>query len=357
MLNQNLNLTQDRKIISPEFMDDKVKDPLVHFVFRKPASTSNSIEFLFRKIAVELQNYIQAKEVVLPFLSTGFRNRIRNAFYLRRFSEGIIHITGDTYYAILGVRKCKKMITIHDLSFLDRTKGFKKKLLKLFWVTLPVKYAHCITVVSEATKSAVLKETNADPHKIHVITNFVDDIYQPVKRNFNDVRPRILQVGTDFNKNIMNLADSLQGIPCTLVIIGKLNAAQKKKLEETGISYVNRHSLSLEELHKEYVQADLLSFISTVEGFGLPVVEAQSAGLPVITSNCSSLPEVAGKGALLVDPHDVKSMRRGFMELINNDALRQQIVKEGYENAKRFSVKKVAAAYLELYHGLCSLKE
>jgi len=331
-----------------EHHPDTVK-PVVNLVFRQPSSTSNSIEFLFHQISQRLRSRFRVNRFILPRLSTGLGNRLKNTFSLMQFRNEIVHITGDTYYAILGARYCKRIITIHDLSFLGRTKGLSRKVLKLFWVTLPVRYAHRITVVSHATRNALLREVKMDPDKVVVVSNFVDDIYQPVERNFNASNPRILQVGTDFNKNIMNLAAALSGIHCKLVIIGKLDEMQKNQLEQQHINYINRFSLSLNEIHQEYIKADLLSFVSTVEGFGLPIVEAQSTGLPVITSGCSSMPEVAGQGAVFVDPDDVHSIREGFMQLINNRELREQVVSEGYRNAKKYSLEKVAAAYEEIY--------
>jgi glycosyltransferase involved in cell wall biosynthesis len=307
---------------------------------------------LFHTLYEQLQNEIEVRTFELPFLSTGLRKRLLNTWSLLQFSRCIVHITGDSYYAILGALFSKRVITIHDLSFLARTRGMKRRLLKLFWVTLPVHFSHAITVVSQATKQVLLKETTLRPGKIEVVGNFIDPIYQPVKRSFNAGLPRILQVGTDFNKNIENLAAALEGVPCLVVIIGKLSEKQKLLLNQLGINYRNYYALSLSELHNEYVLADLLSFVSTIEGFGMPILEAQATGLPVITSNCSSMPEVAGEGAVLVDPFNVESIREGIKTIIQNDNVRDQIITAGYRNVKQFSKETVASRYLKIYRQL-----
>ncbi|MBE2238049.1 MAG: glycosyltransferase family 4 protein [Caldilineaceae bacterium] len=84
------------------------------------------------------------------------------------------------------------------------------------------------------------------------------------------------------------------------------------------------------------------SFPSLFEGFGLPVLEAQSYGVPVLTSNNSSLPEVAGDAALLVDPTDVDAIANAMLRLSRDEALRQQLIEAGYANVRRFSWEKAA---------------
>lgn len=321
-------------------------------VFRKPYSDAFSIEYLFNTLYSEINNKSDVRKFELPFATSGITSLFSNIFALTKFRKNIIHITGDTYYSILGAVFCKRIITFHDFSFLDRTNGLKRKILKLFWVTLPARFAHKITVVSQATKEALLKEEKIDPSKIHVIYNFIDPAFQPVKRNFNEHHPRILQIGTNFNKNINNLVKALKGITCTLVIIGPLSALQKETLSFSGIDYINRFSLSISELYEEYAKADLLTFVSTIEGFGLPVLEAQATGLPVVTSNCSSMPEVAGEGALLVDPFDHHSIQKGILEIVKNKDKRTGLVEKGFINVKRFSKEKIASDYLKLYETL-----
>lgn len=77
-------------------------------------------------------------------------------------------------------------------------------------------------------------------------------------------------------------------------------------------------------------------FPSLYEGFGLPVIEAQSVGVPVITSNTSSLPEVAGEGALLVDPLSSESIATAMETLVRDPGKRADIIEKATQNATRF---------------------
>ncbi len=325
----------------------------VVLVYRKPYPSSQSIEFIYHSLYDEFREQgLPVSEFILPHFSTGLFNRLANTFSLLKYRNKIIHITGDVYYAILGAVFCKRVITLHDLSFLHRTKGLTRWVLKLFWLRLPVRFAHHVTVGSEAAKEDILREINVDPGKIQLIYHFIDPIYQPIPRQFNVNQPRILQVGAAFNKNRERLIASLKRISCVLVIIGKLSAEQERLLSENNISYENYFNISLEQIHQEYVKADMLGFVSTVEGFGMPVLEAQACGLPVLTSNCSSLPEVAGKGALLVDPYDIGQIKAGIELLISDEALRIKLVNAGYENSKKFQKENVAKSYIEMYKNI-----
>ncbi len=87
----------------------------------------------------------------------------------------------------------------------------------------------------------------------------------------------------------------------------------------------------------------MLVFVSTYEGFGLPILEAQAMGRPVVTSNIMSMPEVAGDGACLVDPCDVTILHQVLLRVINDSSYRNTLVRNGFENVKRFRSKKIAA--------------
>ncbi|NJN83490.1 MAG: glycosyltransferase family 4 protein [Caldilineaceae bacterium] len=96
------------------------------------------------------------------------------------------------------------------------------------------------------------------------------------------------------------------------------------------------------ELSALFGGARFFCFPSLFEGFGLPILEAQSLGVAVLTSNSSSLPEVAGDAALLVDPTDVDAIAAAMLRLSQDEALRAELIAKGYENVKRFSWEKAA---------------
>lgn len=94
--------------------------------------------------------------------------------------------------------------------------------------------------------------------------------------------------------------------------------------------------------------ADVFLFPSFYEGFGLPVLEAQSAGVPVVTSANSCLPEVAGEGALFVNPKNPAQIAEAAKLIIDDSDLRDRLRQSGFENIKRFSWEKCARETLKI---------
>ena len=120
-------------------------------------------------------------------------------------------------------------------------------------------------------------------------------------------------------------------------------------LKNFGVEYTNRIGLSDEQLVERYREADMVSFVSTHEGFGMPIIEAQCIERVCITSNCSSMPEVAGGGACLVDPFDVQSIRQGIQRLISDSDYRNEIIDKGRANRERFNPVAIAQQFDDLY--------
>jgi glycosyltransferase involved in cell wall biosynthesis len=98
-----------------------------------------------------------------------------------------------------------------------------------------------------------------------------------------------------------------------------------------------------------YRDASALLFLSQYEGFGLPVIEAQSRGIPVVCSDLPVLREVGGEGAMYVRRDDALAVALALYNLIQNADVRAQQVRLGLENAKRFDWGKTAQGTLAVY--------
>jgi glycosyltransferase involved in cell wall biosynthesis len=105
-----------------------------------------------------------------------------------------------------------------------------------------------------------------------------------------------------------------------------------------------------ELLPRIYASADLLVMPSTVEGFGLPVLEAMACGTPVVSSCAASLPEVADDAALYFDPASPEDLAFQIERVLQSREMQALLGRKGIERAKRFSWRQSACRHLELYH-------
>ncbi len=309
----------------------------------------DSMERIFRQVRRALPDGMVAAVAISKFISEGLVRRLYNILEAPFRQGDVNHITGDVHYLAYLLRKRKTILTIHDCGHLLQLKGIKRSLFTFFWYRLPMARSAKVTVVSRSTRQALVKHVRCDEDTIEVVPDCIPDGFQASPYSFNSVQPRILQVGTGQHKNLIMVAQALAGIPCHLRIIGELSAEQTEALSAYGIDYSSAANLGDDEVAAEYRACDMLVFASTYEGFGLPILEAQATGRPLVTSNLLSMPEVAGKGAILVDPYDPASVRDGIKEVISSASTREQLIADGLENIQRFTPEIIADHYFQLY--------
>ena len=323
---------------------------VVHYQRKRRTEGNHSIESYFKDIRDLQPNDIKITIKILKFVSNDYLKRLYNALEAIFYQKDINHNTGDIHFVNIFLSKSKNILTIHDCGFLKRISGIKFKIIKYFWYTLPAKRTSIITVNSNYTKQDLLTYINFPENRIKVIYIFVSVVHKPSPRLFNKQKPVILQLGTAVNKNIPRIAQALNGINCKYIILGKLDAVTINTLKQNKIDFENiEASISNEEVAALYRECDVVSFASTLEGFGMPIVEANATGRVVVTSNVTSMPEIAGNAAELVNPFDIESIRNGFLKVINDDVYREQLIANGFENVKRFDRKKIALEYFDLY--------
>jgi glycosyltransferase involved in cell wall biosynthesis len=325
---------------------------IVHLFYRKSRHIGNfSIETSFDTLlgAFPKNSPFSLKKIISTYFSNGFWPRVKAIHEARKLGGNINHITGDVNFLALGLPSNRTILTIHDCGFMHLYTGWRRDLLKWFWLKLPVQHCRYITAVSQATKDEIIKYTNCPAAKIRVIPTIISTrfVYSPATTV--PERPMILHIGTAENKNLERHIKALAGLPVQLYIVGNLKPHQKSLLEEYQIDYQNDYNLSDEALLALYKACSLVLFASTLEGFGMPILEAQAVGRPVVTSNLSSMPYVAGDAACLVDPHDPRSIRAGIEKVLSDSAYREELIQKGLKNIARFSAIEVARQYEALY--------
>ena len=321
----------------------------VTIVKRKPSKQYFSIERLFSEVIKVMPNDINITQLELSHSGTGFASIILNILKATFRVKGICHVSGDVHYALILRCKKRNLVTIHDLISIHRLSGLKRFMFKLFWYRIPIWRAHHVTVISDATKKELIKHIGVDPSKITVIPNCISAEFTSISKKFNASNPRILCIGTSPNKNLENLISAAALLDCNLRIIGDINLAQQDLLNYHRMSFSSASRLTGEQIVEEYRQADIVSFVSLYEGFGLPILEAQASGRALITSGLSPMSDVAGKDACLVDPSDIASIHEGLKKIITDVEYRKRLIRAGLKNSENFSSAEVSKLYADVY--------
>ena len=103
------------------------------------------------------------------------------------------------------------------------------------------------------------------------------------------------------------------------------------------------------DLPSVYCGAKIFLYTSLRESFGIPMLEAMACGTPVVTSDTSAMPEVAGSGAVLVDPTDETQIAGAVRRLLDDPQLYERPRAYGLERVKQFSWRKTAEQTLDVY--------
>lgn len=255
----------------------------------------------------------------------------------------------------------KTVVTIHGLEY-EFCKGaysLWERIYMHYSIKFSCRVASTVICVSENTKRDVMALYRVMEEKIAVISEGYDNKAQnpnhksQIKPNppagGPNQKPFLLFIGRlEERKNIVRIVEAFEllkeryQIPHELVLAGKpgygyekiqqkvVGSKQKEGIKELG--YVSE-----EEKWELLRNADVFLFPTLYEGFGIPVLEAQSVGVPVVTSNTSSLPEVAGEGAVLVDPTSVESIAEGVQRLLSDQGFRSGIIEKATHNVSRYS--------------------
>ena len=309
-----------------------------------------SLEELFSNIIRAFPEWVNSTMAEAPRGRANLGSLVANFLWLRSLKDcDLIHLTGDIHYAILGVWRRPVVLTILDLRFFEEARGLKRLLFWWLWLYLPCLRANQVTVISEFTKARLLALCRVKPGKVRVIPCCVAPEFTAVPKPWPSGKPRLLQVGTTDNKNFSRVLEACAGLSVQFSILGKLTVSERGQLDRQGIDYEGFCDLAKEQVHALYAASDLVVFVSTYEGFGIPILEAQAVGRPVLTSNLSPMREVAGGGALLVDPLKPEDIRSGLLRLMQDAGLRAEMVSAGFRNVRQYSASAVASQYAEVY--------
>jgi len=301
----------------------------------------------------------------------------------------LIHLCDHSFAFYSALLPSKRVvITCHDLIGLRRADGgyaeesasVTGRLLQAL-VRARLRAAPHLVCVSEATRADLLASLDIPDARVRVVHNGLNHPYAPMSAAESDhalehaapqhgtaaqtpgglraltQAPYLLHVGSGaWRKNRAGVVDIFAELRAraperaeSLLMVGEPPDADLRARIDclglaprvhfiTGVGYTALRAL--------YCRAQWLLFPSFYEGFGWPVIEAQACGCPVLTSKRPPLPEVAGEAAVFVDPDDAADAAASLLAAWPQ---RDRLIAAGFENAKRFSMAKMAEGYAAAY--------
>jgi glycosyltransferase involved in cell wall biosynthesis len=250
-------------------------------------------------------------------------------------------------------------VTVHDLTHLTYYGTAKRTYYN--GVLKPL-YRRCeaVVCVSHYTRNELIKWSGLRPERVHVVYNSVDPSYSTNRTSTSMGYRYVFYAGN--HRPYKNLAALIHAYsfsrlrekdvhlvltgtsePDLGTIIGKLGL-------DPHVHFIGH--VPEKELPAIYRGAEAVAYVSLSEGFGLPILEAMASDTPVITSDLTSMPEIAGDGALLVDPFSVEAIARGLDRIVFDEALRDNLVRRGRERLDTFQWDQSARTLWDLIRRL-----
>jgi glycosyltransferase involved in cell wall biosynthesis len=311
-----------------------------------------------------------------------FQTHFRLPLLLERRDVDLLHM--PWFYAPALV-PCRLVMTVHDLTDLlhpPRPSSPVVQAGRLHFARRALEKAARVLAVSHATRRDIVRSFPVPESKVRVVYNALDERFarEPLPADADRVLerhavnfPYVLYAGNiKPQKNLPRLIEAfavakadlaehagLRGLK--LILIGDeltkhpdLRRAVVRTRVREDVRFLGfvPHPV----LRVFYSRARAFLFPSLYEGFGLPPLEAMAHGTPVVTSNVSSLPEVLGDAALLVNPENVFDVARGIRQILTDEALRQELVRRGHEQVRRYSWQRAAELVRDVYLEACQAR-
>ena len=237
-------------------------------------------------------------------------------------------------------------VTVHDLNHIDceSNSNFMKRVYYEIILKRVCRSAVGVFTVSDFSKSRIIEWAGIDSDRVFNVGNGVSEIFS------RDVG--LHQPGYEYifcvsnrrgNKNeegvIKAFAASRLPSAVRLVVTGSSTPELLQLSAREGVKdrIIFAGRLSELQLAQYYRGAVMLLFPSFYEGFGLPIIEAFASDTPVITSNVTSMPEIAGDGAILVNPYSVAEISQAIERIYDDRVLRGILVEKGRLRQQAFT--------------------
>ncbi len=269
-----------------------------------------------------------------------------------------------------GGKKIKDTILIHDLIPFYYDKYYPGVFNRLenayimYRLKVSMKKADRVITISEYSKEDILDKVPGCGGKITVIHNGMNAVPQGLENkgaggDHGEEDYIVAMTSPLPHKNARGVLKAYEAYykkadkPLRLSVIGIEDTSCYKEMDAEAAEHVACYKFfkKFDEMCRTAAGAKAYLFLSYVEGFGFPPLEGMQMGIPVVCSDRSSLPEVVADAGILVDPDDMGQIARALMKVTEDEAVREELIRKGYENIRRFSWESRTDLYWkELYH-------
>jgi glycosyltransferase involved in cell wall biosynthesis len=298
--------------------------------------------------------------------------------YLRfRGRYHLFHILdhGNSLYAFL-LPASKTVITCHDCIAIEEAMcgrtGERVGRFGLFFqrlIAAGLRRVATVVAVSTETTRELQRLVSVSAKKIHIVPN---SLYSSVSRiDASICRERLLKLGIAperpfifmLGSNLIrkNRARAIQAyellrsshlVDIQLVIAGQPLVGSSAHFLNNSKYHLDIHFLGKIDddlLSILYSSCEIFFFPSLAEGFGVPIIEAQTCGAMVVTSNIAPMPEVGGDAAIYADPYRVEALAEALLQAVmTKNKFKELIVL----NANRYTPEKMLLGYEAVYREL-----
>ncbi|MEV6010859.1 glycosyltransferase family 4 protein [Streptomyces sp. NPDC051976] len=108
-------------------------------------------------------------------------------------------------------------------------------------------------------------------------------------------------------------------------------------------------------LEPELAKASVMAVTSTMESFGMTIVEGMRAGLPVVATDCPLGPReivTDGVNGFLVPPRDIDAIAGALLTLVEDDERRRAMGRAALATAETYDPALIAARHVRLFQAL-----
>ncbi len=321
-----------------------------------PTMSYSSSGNIFKRWIFSLSLYLKGRE-----LRKGWMNN-NNQKSKIEVVEGASFLTYPPAYFIGKMFSAKKVATWHEtwIGSWIKNKGFFTGSFGTIWerASLRLRWDEIICV-SEFTKKRLIK-LGINERRIRVVPNGIESKRFKHLKGIKEKNPTVCFFGRlNWQKNvdvlIKALAEIKKEIPsiqCKIIGSGPAEEELKRLTKRLGLEntihfygYVKDYN----EMLKEAKKAHLFVQPSTLEGFGITVIEALALGLPYVISDIPPFIEITknGKGGEIFQQMNVNDLSQKIIKLLTQKEDYNHKLKEGIILVREYDWKNISQDYLK----------